>query len=100
MKVVRNCKTQSVQPMLDVRCERFFSVENAGKDIVCYSIVGLGEAEIFHRTRALLITSTTPTLVGDYPDDFDDVHAYIIHPANAKDVPGTDTPADVFLSKI
>ena len=86
--------------MLDVRCERFFSVENAGKDIVCYSIVGLGEAEIFHRTRALLITSTTPTLVGDYPDDFDDVHAYIIHPVNAKDVPGTDTPADAFLSKI
>ena len=85
--------------MLDVRCERFFSVENAGKDIVCYSIVGLGEAEIFHRTRALLITST-PTLAGDYPDDFDDVHAYIIHPANAKDVPGTDTPADAFLSKI
>ena len=86
--------------MLDVRCERFFSVENAGKGIVCYSIVGLGEAEIFHRTRALLITSTTPTLVGDYPDDFDDVHAYIIHPVNAKDVPGTDTPADAFLSKI
>ena len=90
--------------MLHVRCERFFSVENAGKDIVRYSIVGgeaiVGEAEIFHRTRALLITSTTPTLVGDYPDDFDDVHAYIIHPANAKDVPGTDTPADAFLSKI
>ena len=86
--------------MLDVRCERFFSVENAGKDTVCYSIVGLGEAEIFHRTRALLITSTTPILVGVYPDDFDDVHAYIIHPANAKDVPGTDTPADAFLSKI
>ena len=86
--------------MLDVRCERFFSVENAGKGIVCYSIVGLGEAEIFRRTRALLITSTTPTLVGDYPDDFDDVHAYIIHPVNAKDVPGTDTPADAFLSKI
>ena len=86
--------------MLHVRCERFFSVENAGKDVVCYSIVGLSEAEIFRRTKALLITSTTPTLVGDYPDDFDDVHAYIIHPVNAKDVPGTDTPADAFLSKI
>ena len=86
--------------MLDARCEWLFSVENASKNLVCYSIVGLGEAEIFHRTRALLITSTTPTLVGDYPDDFDDVHAYIIHPANAKDVPGTDTPADAFLSKI
>lgn len=34
-------KTQSVQPMLDTRCKRFFSVENAGKDL-CYSIVGLG----------------------------------------------------------
>ena len=86
--------------MLDARCERFFSVENAGKDVVCYSIVGLGEAEIFRRTKALLIAPTTPTLVGYYPDDFDDVHAYIIHPANAKDVPGTDTPADAFLSKI
>ena len=86
--------------MLDARCERFFSVENAGKDVVCYSIVGLGEVEIFRRSRALLITSTTRTLVGYYPDDFDDVHAYIIHRANAKDVPGTDTPADAFLSKI
>ena len=100
MNVVRNCKTQSVQPMLDARCERVFLVENAGKDVVSYSIVGLGEAEIFSRTKALLITSTTPTLVGYYPGDFDDVHAYIIHPANAKDVPGTDTPADAFLSKI
>ena len=36
--------------MRDVRCERVFSVENAGKDVVCYSIVGLGEAEIFLRT--------------------------------------------------
>ena len=85
--------------MLDARCEWLFSVENASKNLVCYSIVGLGEAEIFLRTRALLFTSTTP-LVGYYPDDFDDVHAYIIHPANAKDVPGTDTPADAFLSKI
>jgi hypothetical protein len=86
--------------MLDARCERVFLVENAGKDVVSYSIVGLGEAEIFRRTKALLITSTTPTLVGYYPGDFDDVHAYIIHPVNAKDVPGTDTPADAFLSKI
>ena len=85
--------------MLNVRCERFFSVKNTGKDVACYSIAGLGEVEIFRRTRALLITSTTPTLVGYYPDDFD-VHAYIIHPVNAKDVPGTDTPADAFLSKI
>ena len=33
--------------MLDARCERVFLVENAGKDVESYSIVGLGEAEIF-----------------------------------------------------
>ena len=43
--------------MLDARCERFFSVKNAGKDVVCYSIVGLGEAEIVRRTRALLLNN-------------------------------------------
>ncbi len=59
--------------------------------------------EIFRRT-------TTPTknndyvdnalLDGYYPKGFDDVHAYKMHPTNAKDVPGTDMPAHAFLSKI
>jgi len=88
--------------MFDARYKRIFSVENtAGKPVVWCLIVDPGE--IFCRTTALAKNNDyvdNALLVGYYPDGFDDVHAYMMHPTNAKDVPGTDTPADAFLSKI
>ena len=87
--------------MFDARYKRIFSVENtAGKHVVLCSIVILTKYFAVQRRSPKTKIVDNAFLVGYYPDGFDDVHAYMMQPTNAKDVPGTDTPADAFLSKI
>ena len=72
-----------------------------GQDTVWCLIADLGE--IFRRTTTSAKNSDcvdNALFDGYYPEHFDDVHAYKMHPTNAKDVPGTDMPAHAFLSKI
>jgi len=78
--------------------------EDAGLRMICACVTFVSQSRTGTRCTTMLVKNDdyvdNALLDGYYPEGFDDVHAYKMHPTNAKDVPGTDTPADAFLSKI